>query len=71
MGGFDVENKICIVCEGPLQLGKFAYNQEMCWECFEQRVISISQMTRDVEDSAIVMYLLDMTRNLYTIRRRF
>ena len=24
----------CIICDAELVWGKFAYNQEMCWDCF-------------------------------------
>ena len=35
-----IQNK-CIKCDCPLKCGKFAYKQEICWDCF-------AQITRDI-----------------------
>ena len=57
-----MKDNLCIVCKETLKIGQFAYNQEICWNCFEKKVISISQMVETVEDSAIVIHLLNVQR---------
>jgi len=32
------EKKKCIGCQTELKLGKFAYNQELCWDCFNKEI---------------------------------
>ena|GEM_PF-4560693 len=29
-----METKKCVICEAELSWGGFAYEQEMCWDCF-------------------------------------
>lgn len=36
-----IVSKKCIVCGKPLQLGRFAHNQNTCWECFKMEVLEI------------------------------
>lgn len=59
-----MKDNLCIVCKETLKIGQFAYNQEICWNCFEQKVISISQMVESAEDSAIVIHLLNVQREV-------
>ena len=37
-----IVSKKCIVCGKPLQLGRFAYNQNTCWDCFKMEVLEIT-----------------------------
>ena len=46
-GGF-VDGKYAI-CNKPLTLGRFAYNQEECWDCFERQVESIARDTKTLK----------------------
>lgn len=62
--------KVCKVCNAPLMLGKFAYNQEVCWDCFEQQVLFIAEATSTPEAKEIVMHLLDVAREAHGIRRK-
>ena len=62
--------KVCKVCNAPLMLGKFAYNQEVCWDCFEQQVLFIAEATSTPEAKEIVTYLLAVTREVHRIRRK-
>lgn len=59
-----MEDNLCIVCKETLKIGQFAYNQEICWNCFEKKVISISQMVETAEDSAIVIHLLNVHKEV-------
>ena len=59
-----MKDNLCIVCKETLKIGQFAYNQEICWNCFEQKVISISQMVESAEDSAIVIHLLNVYKEV-------
>ena len=38
---FNGHPRTCEVCDTPLKLGKFAYEQKMCWPCFVQRTTLI------------------------------
>lgn len=34
-------NKNCEKCGKKLELGKFAYEQKVCWDCFKEEVYAI------------------------------
>ena len=36
----------CIECENDLKWGKFAYRQEMCWNCFEEHIQKVILLTK-------------------------
>ena len=58
----------CIHCEKPLKLGEFAYDQTMCWDCFEKRVQGIAKNAQTPEDAAMVIHLLVIAKEIF--RRR-
>lgn len=60
----DLNGEFCMGCGTRLVWGKFAYKQEICWDCFEQKVISIAMLTRDAEDRDIVLYLLNAQKEI-------
>lgn len=64
-----MKDNLCIVCKETLKIGQFAYNQEICWDCFEKKVISISEMVETVEDSGIVLHMLAVLRILHVITK--
>lgn len=61
-------NKVCRVCGGKLEWGKFAYNQDTCWDCFEQRVRAIADQATTSEERSVILYLLDVARETHNIR---
>jgi hypothetical protein len=59
----------CTKCGEPLKLGEFAYNQEICWDCFEKRVMEIIDLPElYTEDKEIIKHLLATTKEIH--RRR-
>lgn len=59
----------CTICNKPLTLGKFAYNQEECWDCFERQVESIARDTKTLTDEAIVDHMLDVMKEVHHIQK--
>lgn len=55
-------NKKCEWCGVDLILGKFAYNQKICWDCFEQRINYITSKIQIPQDRDMVLYLLTVTK---------
>lgn len=60
----------CKTCDNDLTLGDFAYNQNTCWNCFEEQVNYISSKLTNEYDKQIITHLLDSTRILHGIRRK-
>lgn len=50
----------CIHCEKPLKLGEFAYHNKICWGCFKTKMISIAKDARSLEDTEMVLDLLNI-----------
>ena len=59
------KTKRCIKCGNNLYLGKFAYNQEMCWECFEAEVIWIAVSARNNSHRDIIIHMLNVMREAH------
>lgn len=59
----------CTICNKPLTLGRFAYNQEECWDCFERQVESIARDTKTLKGEAIVDHMLDVMKEVHHIKR--
>ena len=65
----------CAECGTPLKLGKFAYHQELCWECFKGNVRRIIDRIEEFypsefdsrRDMDIVNFMLHCVRALYKI----
>lgn len=55
----------CSECDEPLQLGKFAYEQRMCWMCFKQRAAEIIVLSETAEKAKIVMHMLSVMAEIY------
>ena len=47
----------CIVCGKPLQLGRFAYNQNTCWNCFKMKIKSIVKEFNKQSDKDLINYM--------------
>ena len=47
----------CKICEKPLMLGRFAHNQDTCWDCFKMKLDSISGQLKDQSDKEIIAWL--------------
>lgn len=62
-------NKVCTVCGARLILGRFAYNQEVCWDCFKKKVIGIAWKLETREDKEIVIHLLNCLAESQGIKR--
>jgi hypothetical protein len=45
--------------------GEFAYDQTMCWDCFESRVERIAKNAQTPEDAEIVRHLLAITKKIF------
>ena len=52
-----MDNKKCKICGKPLVWGKFAHNQDTCWDCFEMKLDAISNQLKDRSDKEIVAWL--------------
>lgn len=46
----------CIKCGRNLKWGEFAYNQEMCWECFDDEVNRIIDNISLCERHGLLMW---------------
>ena len=55
----------CKDCGRHMIWGKFAYKQEICDECFEERVRRIASNTKTIEDSEIVLHMLAITKEVF------
>ena len=62
-----ISNIKCTECSNYILWGEFAYNQTMCWDCFESRVERIAKNAQTPEDAEIVRHLLAITKEI--IRR--
>lgn len=58
----------CIECGETLKWGEFAYNQEMCWDCFESEVRNIIAFAT-VRDAKLIAYLLATTKEIHHRRK--
>ena len=47
----------CIVCGKPLQLGRFAHNQNTCWNCFKMKIKSIVKEFNKQSDKDLINYM--------------
>ena len=61
----DVKRPKCIVCGKDLKLGEFAFNQDMCWECFEERVMKIAGKAQSATEADIILHLLNIAKEAY------
>jgi uncharacterized protein with NRDE domain len=61
----------CIVCGEPLKLGEFAYNQEQCWPCFEQKVKSIAKEASTNKNAEIILHLLAIAKEAHRIKDKY
>lgn len=55
----------CIKCGKPIRWGDFAYDQNMCWKCFETEVVRIAKTAETIEDTKIVLYLLKSMEEIF------
>ena len=60
--------KTCVSCNTPLELGSFAYNQELCWDCFKEKAEFLISNTPKGPDRDILNFLLNVT--IYTFIQR-
>ena len=58
----------CTSCGEPLSLSKFAYDQEMCWECFHKKASRIIANTQTREDKDILKFMLAVTTYTFLSR---
>lgn len=60
-----ISNIKCTECNNYIMWGEFAYDQTMCWDCFEERVQRIARDTQTPEDAEIVRHLLSITKEIF------
>lgn len=60
-----ISNNKCSECNNYILWGEFAYDQTMCWDCFEKRVQGIAKNAQTPEDAAIVIHLLAITKEIF------
>ena len=58
-------NPKCHTCGSDLKLGDFAYDQNMCWDCFKKRVEGIAQRARTPMEAEMILHLLKITEEVY------
>ena len=61
------KQEVCKVCAKPLKWGDFAYNQEVCWDCFKRTIIVIAKEGKTLEDTEIILHLLSIAEHHYNI----
>lgn len=54
------KDKNCTICNEPIRLGGFAYHNKICWGCFKTKMISIAKDARSLEDTEMVLDLLNI-----------
>lgn len=54
----------CASCNKEMRMERVIY-EGMCWECFKKEVIAITKNTESIEDSALILHLLDLARIHY------
>lgn len=69
MSPFISSNK-CSECNNYILWGEFAYNQTMCWDCFESRVERIAKNAQTPEDAEIVRHLLAISKEIFRRRNK-
>ena len=47
----------CIVCGESLHLGRFAHNQNTCWNCFKMKIKSIVKELNKQSDKDLINYM--------------
>lgn len=57
--------KECISCGKNIKLGGFAYNQEVCWDCFAREVTVIANNTETYGEKVIILHLLDLAAEIH------
>ena len=62
-----MERNVCTDCGTPLQLGEFAYNQEICLCCFKKKVHLIIDDTCTKLYKEILQFLLALTMYSFTV----
>ena len=62
-----MESNICTDYGTSLQLGEFAYNQEICLCCFEKKVHLIIDDTSTKQYKEILEFLLALTMYSFTV----
>ena len=67
----ETDGEYCTGCGSRLIWGKFAYNQELCWDCFEQQVNYIASKITTPQDREMVMYLLKTTEHAHGTRNKY
>ena len=53
-----IASKKCVVCGKPLQLGRFAHNQNTCWECFKMEVKTMYDTSPNQKHKEILSYMM-------------
>lgn len=66
----DLNGEFCMGCGTRLVWGKFAYKQEICWDCFENQVLRIASKLHAHQDREIVTYLLNVVEGFYNINKK-
>lgn len=60
---FEYTPTICIVCNSKMDvIGSRPIYEGMCWNCFKKKVIALTLNTSSIEDSALILHLLDIAR---------
>ena len=60
-----ISNNKCSECNNYIMWGEFAYDQTMCWDCFEKRVQGIAKNAQTPEDAAMVIHLLVIAKEIF------
>lgn len=57
---------VCKNCQKELKWGRFAYNQDMCWDCFSNEVQYMLNRIDGELHKDILKHLLAVVEELYT-----
>ena len=60
--------KACTGCGKRLIWGRYAYNQTMCWNCFEQHFNNLVAQIEEPQDKALLIYLLDVLKETHGLK---
>lgn len=57
---------VCIKCGKELKLGKFAHNQNTCWDCFKDKFLEIrNRVAQDKEELDILSYTIAVVAEMF------
>lgn len=65
-----METKNCITCDAYLKIGDFAYDQKICWDCFEKHILNIL-LKLSIDERTVIFWMLSVLAEQYKQKKSF